>query len=76
MSPAWPQAARAGGLDRSDHFIEGGSVPEAIACLLDRVHYVRAADNEALAALLGKDTPKPCGARLLHPNRMGEQDPV
>jgi len=40
--------------------------PEAIACLLDRVHYVRAADDEALAALLGKDTAKPCGARLLH----------
>jgi hypothetical protein len=50
-------------------------VPEAIACLLDRVHYVQAADDEALAALLGKDTAKPCGARLLHTDRMGEQDP-
>jgi len=50
-------------------------VPGAIACLLDRVHYVRAADNEALAALLGKDTAKPCGARLLHSNSVGEQDP-
>jgi len=49
-------------------------VPEAIACLLDRVHYVRAVDNEALAALLGKDTAKPCGARLLHANKTGEQD--
>ena len=47
--------------------------PGAIACLLHRVHYVRAADNEALAALLGKDTAKPCGARLLHSNGMGEQ---
>jgi hypothetical protein len=50
-------------------------VPEAIACLLDRVHYVRAEDNEALAELLGKETAKPCGARLLHSNGTGEQDP-
>jgi len=48
--------------------------PEAIACLLDRVHYVRAADDEAVAALLGKDTAKPCGARLLHQSRTGGQD--
>jgi len=48
--------------------------PQAIACLLDRVHFVRAADNEALAALLEKDTAKPCGARLLHSKGMGGQD--
>jgi hypothetical protein len=49
--------------------------PEAIACLLDRVRYVRPRDNEALATLLEKDVARPCGASLLQAGRKGPQDP-